>query len=94
MDVILMPAERGAVLTLLYPEYAIIVPEPGRHRVPLAYPIACHDERWCIFINTWIELQRRNGTLDELYDHWILGRNPEKQKPRWSVIRDVFHWVD
>ena len=94
MDVILMPAERGSILTLLYPEYAIVVPEPGANRVPLAYPIACHDERWRAFIDTWIELQQRNGTIDELYDHWVLGKNAEKQEPRWSVIRNVLHWVD
>jgi len=41
-----------------------------------------------------IEICRRNGTLDRLYDHWILGRSPEADSRRWSVIRDVLHWVD
>ena len=93
-DVILMPAERGSILTLLYPEYAIVVPEPGTNKVPLAYPIARQDERWRTFIDTWIDLQRMSGTIQELYDHWVLGKNAEKQKPRWSVIQDVLHWVD
>ena len=93
-DVILMPAERGSILTLLYPEYTIVVPEPGTNKVPLAYPLARQDERWRTFIDTWIDLQRMNGTIQELHDHWVLGKNAEKQKPRWSVIRDVLHWVD
>ena len=32
--------------------------------------------------------------IDQLYDHWILGRDAEKRGPRWSVIRDVLGWVD
>jgi len=40
------------------------------------------------------DLQRKNGTIQELYDHWILGRNAQPTQPRWSVIRNVLHWVD
>ncbi len=34
--------------------------------------------------------------LDEVLrrHNWILGRSPEAQSQRWSVIRDVLHWVD
>jgi len=51
------------------------------------------DERLRVFMNTWIEMQRRDGTLDEMYATWILGRRPEASAHRWSVIRDVLHWV-
>jgi Na+/H+-dicarboxylate symporter/ABC-type amino acid transport substrate-binding protein len=94
LDVILMSAERASTLTLLYPEYAVAVPEGETLQVPIAYPVASQDERFRVFMNTWIELQRRNGAINDLYAHWILGRNAEKHKPRWSVIRDVLHWVD
>ena len=30
----------------------------------------------------------------EIYDYWILGKNVRQQEHRWSVIRDVLHWVD
>ena len=40
------------------------------------------------------ELKRRDNTIDGLYDYWILGRDAENQEPRWSIIRDVLHWVD
>jgi ABC-type amino acid transport substrate-binding protein len=94
MDIILMSAERGSILTLLYPEYAIAVPETGALKLPIAYPIGQRDERFRVFIDTWIELQRRNGTIADLYAHWILGKDAEKRQPRWSVIRDVLRWVD
>jgi hypothetical protein len=28
-----------------------------------------------------------------LYDYWILGKNAVPTPPRWSVIRNVLHWV-
>jgi hypothetical protein len=32
--------------------------------------------------------------IDELFDHWILGRGAEYDQPRWSIIRDMLGWVD
>ena len=93
-DAVVLPAERGSVLTLLYPKYTVVVPEPGIVKIPLAYPVARRDQEWMQFVNTWIELKRRDGTIDALYGHWILGKQATKREPRWSVIRNVLHWVD
>ncbi len=92
-DAFVLPAERGAVYTLLNPKFSVVVPEPDIIKVPLAYPLAPNDGAWATFINTWIELKRRDGTIDALYRHWILGRGAVEQKPRWSVVRNVLHWV-
>jgi ABC-type amino acid transport substrate-binding protein len=93
-DAVAFPAERGSVLTLLYPKYTVVVPEPGIVKIPLAYPVARRDQEWVQFVNTWIELKRRDGTIDALYGHWILGKQAGKRQPRWSMIRDVLGWVD
>jgi Na+/H+-dicarboxylate symporter/ABC-type amino acid transport substrate-binding protein len=94
LDAAALAAERGSVLTLLYPKYTVVVPEPGIIKIPLAYPLAGHDQDWLRFINTWIELKRRDGTIDALYGHWILGKQAVASKPRWSILRDVLHWVE
>ena len=94
IDGIALPAERGSAWTLMYPDYSVVVPEPGMVKVPLAYPIARQDQAFATFINTWIDLKQKDGTLDALYRYWILGQNPEARQPRWSVIRDVLHWVE
>jgi ABC-type amino acid transport substrate-binding protein len=94
VDAVVLPAERGSVLTLLYPKYTVVVPEPGIVKIPLAYPVARRDQDWASFLNSWIELKRRDGTIDALYGHWILGKYAERRQPRWSVIRNVLHWVD
>ena len=94
LDAVALAAERGSVLTLLNPKYTVVVPEPGIIRIPLAYPLAGPDQDWLRFINTWIELKRRDGTIDALYSHWILGKQAGKRQPRWSIMRNVLHWVD
>ena len=94
LDAVALPAERGSVLTLLYPKYTVVVPEPGVIKIPLAYPVARRDHDWAYFLNLWIELKRRDGTIDALYEHWILGKQATKSRPRWSILRDALHWVD
>jgi Na+/H+-dicarboxylate symporter/ABC-type amino acid transport substrate-binding protein len=89
-----LPAERGSVLTLLHPAYSVVVPQPDTIKLPIAYPLARGDERWVRFINTWLELKQRDGTIDALYRHWILGEHTTRPTPRWSVLRNVLHWVD
>jgi Na+/H+-dicarboxylate symporter/ABC-type amino acid transport substrate-binding protein len=91
-DAVAMPAERGSVLTLLNPKWTVVVPSPGLIKIPLALPLAGTDPQWPAFVNTWIDMKRRDGTLDALYDHWILGKDAEKRTPRWSVVRNVLHW--
>ena len=89
-----LPAERGSVLTLLHPAYSVVVPQPDTIKLPIAYPLARADERWVRFINTWLELKQRDGTINALYRHWILGENTRRPTPRWSVVRNVLHWVE
>jgi Na+/H+-dicarboxylate symporter/ABC-type amino acid transport substrate-binding protein len=93
-EAVVMPAESGSVMSLLYPKFTVVVPEPEIVKIPLAYPVARRDQYWAHFINTWIELKRRDGTIDALYGHWILGKQAGKRQPRWSIMRNVLHWAD
>ena len=94
VQAIMTTAERGSIWTLLHPAYAVVVPRPGRFTVPVAYVVADRDLRLADFLNAWIELKRKDGTIAGLFDHWILGRAAESSSPRWSVVRDVLHWVN
>ena len=89
-----LPAERGSAWTLRYPAYSVVVPGPDLIRVPLAYPIGKRDDALARFVNTWIALKRKDGTLDAAYRHWILGHDAAPDRPRWSILRDVLHWVE
>jgi Na+/H+-dicarboxylate symporter/ABC-type amino acid transport substrate-binding protein len=94
VDALVFPAERGSYFTLLYPAYSVAVPHPLTIRFPLAYPVARRDLEFARFLGIWIDLQQKNGTVQALYDHWILGRDAQPKQPRWSVIRNVLHWVN
>jgi ABC-type amino acid transport substrate-binding protein len=94
IDAILATAERGSAWTLLHPGYSVAVPQPRIIRVPLAYAVSRNDRDMAAFLDTWIDLKARDGTIERLYAHWILGRHQTAKTPRWSVIRNVLHWVD
>jgi hypothetical protein len=93
-DAVALPAERGSAWTLIYPAYSVVVPGPDPIRVPLAYPIGRGDQRLAQFVNTWIALKRKDGTIDAAYKHWILGQDATPRQPRWSIVRNVLHWVE
>jgi Na+/H+-dicarboxylate symporter/ABC-type amino acid transport substrate-binding protein len=93
-DAVALPAERGSAWTLIYPAYSVVVPEPGVYKIPLTFALAKHDQGLAAFVNTWIDLKRKDGTIDALYRYWILGQQAGARQPRWSVIRNVLHWVE
>jgi len=93
VDAFAIPAERGSAWTLIYPDYSVVVPEPSSLKLPLAYPIARHDQAFTSFVNSWIDLKRQDGTLDAVYKYWILGQNAVPHRPRWSIMRNVLHWT-
>ncbi len=69
----------------------MVVPKPRPIKVPLAYVIAGRDQQFAGIVNTWIDLKRKDGTLDELFAHWILGKDAMPKPARWSVVHDLLH---
>ena len=85
--------EVGSAWTLLYPSFQAVIPRPLQSSAPLAYATYGTDDRWLNFLNSWIELQKKDGNTKTLYEHWVLGKTAVKEEPRWSVIRNVLGWV-
>ncbi|HEV7398523.1 MAG TPA: cation:dicarboxylase symporter family transporter [Pyrinomonadaceae bacterium] len=94
VDALVLTAERGSFRTLLYPAFSVAVPHPVVLKLPLAYPVARHDIEAARFLSNWIDLKTKDGTIASLYGHWILGQNAHSAKKRWSIIRNVLHWVN
>ena len=93
LDGFIYTAEEGSAWSLLYPEYTVVVPPPPIS-IPLSYPMARADQELVDYVNVLIDLKKGDGTLKKLYDYWVLGRFAANKQPRWSVIRNVLHWVD
>ncbi len=93
VDAFVVTAERGSAYTILHPGHSVAVPKPRPSKVPLAYVIAGRDAELAALVNTWIDLKRKDGTIDELFGYWILGQLAEAKPPRWSIVHDVLHWM-
>jgi Na+/H+-dicarboxylate symporter len=93
-DAMLVSAEAGSAWTIAYPGYSVVVPRDLRIAVPLVYALPREDRDFQHFINHWIDMVRRDGTIDRFYDHWVLGRQDRDRPPRWSIMRDVLGWVE
>lgn len=95
LDAMFLSAEKAAAWSLLYPEYAAVVPTPRTVKIPAAFPLPHNEESLADYLKIWLDLKKQAGTIQQLYDYWVLGKQPEQQKQhRWSVIRDVLHWVE
>jgi ABC-type amino acid transport substrate-binding protein len=92
-DALLLSAEEGAAYAFRHPKYTVVLPQPAI-RIPAAYALPRGEAEWQQLIGNWIDLKRKDGTLDELYQYWMMGGATDNKRPRWSVIRDVLHWVD
>ncbi len=93
LDALLTSAESGSAFTLLYPDFEVVVPIGLRVTLPLFYAIGADDFEMQDFLEHWVTLRRKDGTMQTYYDHWILGKTAQRKQPRWCVIRDVLQWV-
>lgn len=93
-DALVYSAEAGSAWTLLYPAYTVAIPHPDVLAAPIAYPIARGDQEMVDLVNHWLVLKQKDQTIQTLYDYWVLGKNAVPKVPRWSVIRNVLHWVE
>ena len=93
LDGFVYSAERGSAWSLLYPEYTVVVPTPPV-ALPVSYAMARGDRELVDYVNALVELKKGDGTVKKLYNYWVLGQVATDRQPRWSVIRDVLHWVE
>ena len=91
-DGLIMAAEEGAAWNVLYPEHTVVVPQPIVQR-PVGMAVRSGDLEWIRFLDGWLEFERLDGSLERLRKFWIEGGGTQKVNRRWSVIRDVLHWL-
>ena len=85
-EALLYTAEAGSAWSLIYPDFTVAVPHPDVVSIPLAYAVRNGEPDFLIFVNTWINLKKKEGSVQEFFDYWILGKNAAERKPRWSVL--------
>ena len=93
-DAMLYAGEVLGVYSLLHPEFGVVVPQPPFPGAPAVYKLPLGEPEWLAIANGWLTLKRVDGTIDRLFEYWILGRQQSSDQPRWSIARDVLHWMD
>ncbi|HXE98636.1 MAG TPA: cation:dicarboxylase symporter family transporter [Dongiaceae bacterium] len=92
-DGLLISLEAGMAWTVLHPDYKAVFFKTHINKFPVAYAVAYNNLELQVFLNSWLNVQKSAGTVQALYDKWILGKGAENHSPRWSVVKDVLHWV-
>jgi len=93
-DALFTSAEGGSAWTLLYPGFQVSTPFPSSIAIPLVYPfLGWNDSMMDEYMDQWILIKTQDGTVHDAYNYWILGKGKQERKHRWSIARDVFHWV-
>lgn len=93
-EALVTTAEGGSAWTLLYPGFSVVNPLEHKEGAPLVFAVAGHDFQLEKYLDTWIAIKQMDGSINHLYDYWILGKHHHDKQPRWSVIRNVLHWVE
>lgn len=93
IDAFLGLVELATSWTLLYPDFSVAIPTP-LFTAPLTFAIPHDDRPFQDWMDAWLQLKKQDGTLQSLFDYWVQGKTEATRSPRWSVIRDVLHWVE
>jgi Na+/H+-dicarboxylate symporter/ABC-type amino acid transport substrate-binding protein len=91
-DALLTSWERACAWSLLYPELAPALPEPGIGHFTLAYAVPRGEPDLLNAVDTFIDVQRASGRLETARRYWVLGEATRTRGPRWSVAQNVFGW--
>jgi Na+/H+-dicarboxylate symporter/ABC-type amino acid transport substrate-binding protein len=92
-DALLLSAEEGAAYAFRYPKFTVVLPKQSII-IPAAYALPRGEIEWHQVVSNWVDLKRKDGSVDALREYWLQGGVTENNQPRWSVIRDVLGWVD
>ena len=95
-SILLIGEPQAISWSLNYPNFTVVVPDPLICQESFAYALPSKAERFLAFINLWLKLKKNEGFTKTQYDLWVLGKtkNSAHEEPRWSILRNVFHWVD
>lgn len=93
---LLWEEQEAVAWSLYHRNYRIIHPLPPMGVDTMGYAIRANSSRFLNYLNQWLELKKAQGFTAKQTDLWIKGKTEiaAPVEPRWSVIRNVLHWVD
>jgi Na+/H+-dicarboxylate symporter/ABC-type amino acid transport substrate-binding protein len=79
---------------LAHPGYTALTYNGQMGKKYFAYPMRKNAEQLVHFVNEWMWLKQEQGFTYQQRQYWFLGKEHNPEAKRWSILRDVLHWVD
>jgi ABC-type amino acid transport substrate-binding protein len=95
-DLLLWEEQEAISWALHHPHFQVVFPKKPIGTDSLGYAMKANNPRLLNYMNQWLKLIENDGFTEKVYNLWILGetKSMSPHEPRWSIIRDVLHWVD
>ena len=93
-DAIIWTLTQGSILASINTDLSVVIPKDLGPPFLFAYLMPPNSSELREYVNYWLDLKEADGFTKSMNDYWILGKPQEDGSPRWSVIRNVLHWVD
>lgn len=92
IDAVLWNYLSSFIWCLSHPEFTIVDYEGRLGKRFFSYGVPQNSDQWIQFLQNWMVLKQESGFSKKQYNYWILGQSPQKQQPRWSIMRNVLKW--
>ncbi len=93
VDAAIWTLEQAAALARSHPGITAVVPKDLGNPFLFTYLMPPRSQEMLHFVNYWLELRNADGSRAREFNYWILGQPRPVTTPRWSIMRDVLHWV-
>ncbi len=93
-DVYMWAELQSYIWCLANPSYTTLTYKGQMGKKYFGYPVKRNAEQLVHFINEWLDLKQEQGFTARQREYWFLGKSYDPQAKRWSVLRNVLHWVE
>lgn len=95
-EAFLWEEQEAIAWSLKHRGYRVVFPHPQLGVDTLSYAMHPSSLRFKNYLDEWLALKKTQGFTEKQYDLWVKGKTEiaAPVEPRWSVIRNVLHWVE
>jgi proton glutamate symport protein len=93
IDAAIWTLEQAASLARANHGISAVVPRDFGNPFLFTYLMPPDSGEMVSFVNYWLELRRADGFRERELDYWTRGQPRSTNEPRWSIARNVLHWL-
>jgi len=94
IDAAFWTLEQARAWAAAHSGFSAVVPTDFGAPLLMAYLMPPNSRELVRFIDQWLDLQKASGFEQRMREYWLDGEPRRDDGPRWSVMRNVLHWVE